>query len=120
MSGGASALVPTVSWLLACKIEAFLDRGVDDPLTSTDFEDIVSILDGCATLLDEVQSAEQVVRDYIGGWCSSVAADQAMIQSAEGHLPRGGDEAGRLRRLRRTLERLAEMVEPQGELRQSM
>lgn len=41
---------PNVAYLAACKIEAFRDRGAADPLTSTDFEDLVALLDGCVEL----------------------------------------------------------------------
>ncbi len=52
-------------YFLATKIEAFKGRGGDDPLTSRDIEDILSLIDGREAIVDEVRTSEANVRNYI-------------------------------------------------------
>ena len=103
-------LTPTVPYLVACKIEAFRDRGAADPMASTDFEDLVALLDGCVDLETSVTAAEADVRAFIAEWCAGLLADRSLIQAADGQLPRGGDFDGRRQRLRARLERLASLI----------
>lgn len=100
---------PNVAYLAACKIEAFGDRGADDPLGSTDFEDLVALLDGCGELEEATAAADPEVRAYVAAWSGALLADADLFRVAEGQLPRGGDMAGRRRRLRERVGRLAAM-----------
>ena len=54
----------TAPYFLATKFSAFHDRGTD-PRTSTDFEDIVYVLDSRLNIVDEIRSAPIKVRDYL-------------------------------------------------------
>lgn len=98
-----------VACLVACKIEAFRDRGAADPIASTDLEDLVALLDGCAELEAATAKADPDVRAFVATWSASLRADVDLLRVAEGQLPRGGDMAGRRRRLRERLARLAAM-----------
>lgn len=50
--------------ILATKFSAFHDRG-NDPRTSTDFEDIVYLLDSRLNIVDEIRSAPGNVSKYL-------------------------------------------------------
>lgn len=50
---------------LATKLEAYVGRGENDPLGSHDLEDIINVVDGRPTLLNEVQAAGAEVRSYL-------------------------------------------------------
>jgi predicted nucleotidyltransferase len=50
---------------LATKLEAYGGRGRNDPLGSHDLEDIINVVDGRPTLLNEVQEAQGHVRAYL-------------------------------------------------------
>jgi hypothetical protein len=52
--------------LLATKLEAFAGRGDGDYLASPDFEDIVALLDGREAIVEEVTTAPEALRQYIG------------------------------------------------------
>jgi predicted nucleotidyltransferase len=52
-------------YLLAAKIESFNDRGKNDLLESKDAEDIISLIDGYAELLDEFEKSNEDVKVYI-------------------------------------------------------
>jgi hypothetical protein len=54
----------TAPYFLATKFSAFHDRA-NDPRTSTDFEDIVYVLDSRINLVDEILIAPNDVRDYL-------------------------------------------------------
>lgn len=50
---------------LATKVEAFLDRGNDDFLSSHDFEDIVTVVAGRENIAEELAAAPPEVRHYV-------------------------------------------------------
>ena len=51
---------------LAAKIEAFKNRGRNDGRTSSDFEDIVYVLNSRSTIWTELSVAPKEVKKYIG------------------------------------------------------
>lgn len=50
---------------VATKLEAYKGRGKGDPLSSRDIEDILNLVDGRSTLLDEIHTADPEVQSYI-------------------------------------------------------
>lgn len=50
---------------LATKFEAFNDRGERDVYASHDLEDIITVIDGRAELVDELAAANAEVRDHV-------------------------------------------------------
>jgi hypothetical protein len=56
--------VLTAPYFLATKFSAFHDRG-NDPRTSSDFEDIVYVLDSRLNIVDEIRSAPNDVGNYL-------------------------------------------------------
>jgi hypothetical protein len=57
--------IPDVCTFLATKIEAFNDRGRNDFIGSSDFEDIIRVLDGCTFLAEEGRAASAPVRAFV-------------------------------------------------------
>jgi hypothetical protein len=59
---------------VATKLEAFLDRGCGDFLSSHDLEDVLAVVDGRSSIVDELQTAppdlRQFVRETIGALLS--------------------------------------------------
>jgi hypothetical protein len=64
-SGSRNAAV-SPPFLVATKLEAFANRSRNDYVASRDFADIVSLLDGRAELVEEIASAPDEVRRYVG------------------------------------------------------
>ena len=62
---GLSIRLITPLYFVATKIEAFLGRGNNDPLGSRDIEDILTLIDGRAELVDELKAAPKDVSQYI-------------------------------------------------------
>lgn len=50
---------------LATKLEAYRDRGNDDPLESRDIEDILTLFDGRPALLEELHASTLALRRYV-------------------------------------------------------
>jgi len=55
----------TPTCFLATKIEAFEGRGNRDYWASSDLEDIIILIDGRPEIVQEVQTAEPELRDYL-------------------------------------------------------
>jgi len=55
----------TPPFFLATKLEAYLGRGNNDPLTSHDIEDILNLIDGRPAIIDEIAQTDSDMRVYI-------------------------------------------------------
>lgn len=54
-----------VTYFIASKLEAFKSRGKNDGRTSSDFEDIVFVLNNRNTIWTELQKADKAVKQYL-------------------------------------------------------
>jgi predicted nucleotidyltransferase len=99
----------SVPFLLATKIEAFLDRGKGDFLASPDLEDIVALLDGCAGIKRGVHDAPADLRSYLADKFRGFLANDRFVQSLPGHVL---DIANAQARAERLLALLRELSEP--------
>ncbi len=109
-SGRLIRLIPAPTFL-ATKLEAFDGRGNGDYLFSHDLGDLLAVIDGRATLLDECLSSDPQLRGYLGGRFRTLLATPAFVEALAGHLP--GDTASqeRLPDLTETLRGLAGLVD---------
>lgn len=62
---GLSIKIFSAPYFLAAKLEAFVDRGENDGRFSSDFEDIVHVLNNRQTVWDEIRDADQPVKQYL-------------------------------------------------------
>lgn len=99
--------IPPAPLLLACKLEAYSDRGREDPLISKDLEDIVTLADGRRALCDEVAATDPTLRAWLVAQFGALLDDPLVHNCLEGHLPVGGDMTARGRHLRRVFATLA-------------
>ncbi len=83
--------------LLASKIEAFRDRGRGDYFGSPDLEDVVTVLDGCPSLREELGKCSKEVSAFLAGSFREFLSDERFVDSLQGHIeilqPRGGRAA---------------------------
>lgn len=108
-SGRVIRLIPAPVFL-ATKLEAFDGRGNGDFLFSHDLGDLLAVVDGRASLLDECRSSERSLQTYLGERFHTLLANAAFVEALAGHLP--GDPASqeRLPDLLATLRRLEELT----------
>ena len=71
---------------IATKLEAFRDRGRSDYLMSHDLEDIVTVVDGRAELVEEARAAPNEVRAYLREQISSLLVVDAFVTALPGHV----------------------------------
>lgn len=90
-SGDQIRILPP-GYFLATKIEAFRGRGEDDILDSHDFEDIVSLIDGCSELRDDLTTRPTVFA-FVQAFCRSLLERADLDQIIEAHTPRRDQEA---------------------------
>lgn len=57
-------LIPP-TYFIATKLEAYLQRGNDDPIGSRDIEDILTLIDGRTELLEELLDAPAALKTYV-------------------------------------------------------
>ena len=56
-------------YFIATKLEAFKNRGKNDGRTSTDFEDIVFVLENRSSIWEELNFAQEDVKKYLKDVC---------------------------------------------------
>lgn len=69
---------------LATKLEAFLDRGRGDYLSSHDLEDVMSVVDGRAELVGELHNADPPLRSFVAETFARLLADEGFVNALPG------------------------------------
>lgn len=78
--------VVTAPYFLATKIEAFLDRGNGDFLASHDLEDLIFVVDGRFSIVDEVRAESPPLRDYLQIHINELLSTPLFIDALPGYL----------------------------------
>ena len=108
LPSGRQILIFSTPYLLASKIEAFTGRGGGNFYFSSDIEDIVVLLDGRSSLLEEVQQADDEVKAFLSGWFRAELENLCSIAPA--FLSGAAKNSGRTHLLLQRIERLAIVV----------
>lgn len=72
---------------IGTKLEAFHGRGAGDYLFSHDLGDILSVVDGRESLIEECRQAPQPLRAYLAAQFTALLADRRFLNALPGHLP---------------------------------
>lgn len=110
LSEGLAIRLITAPLFLATKLEAFKGRGQGDFLTSHDLEDIVTVVDGRDTLLQEVQACPDEVKEYLGAEFAALMSNDHFFTALPGHLPGDPGSQQRLGSLIAKLRKLAGLI----------
>jgi predicted nucleotidyltransferase len=84
-SGAQIKAIPP-PFLLATKLEAFLDRGEGDLIASRDFEDIVNLIDGREELVDEIAAAPPELREYVAAELTKLLNHERILDGLSAQL----------------------------------
>ncbi len=106
---GMTIKVISSPYFCATKLEAFDGRGADDYLASHDLEDIITVIDGRAEIIEEISRAPEDVRDYISGKIRGLLNTRQFLDALPGYLLPDEASQGRLRILMERLTQIAEM-----------
>jgi hypothetical protein len=68
------------------RLEAFRGRGRGDFHASSDLEDIITVLDGRPTVVDEVAASPRELRRYIGKEVGRVLDNLEFANAVTGHI----------------------------------
>ena len=104
---GLKILMVSPVYFCASKLEAFGDRGKNDYLGSRDLEDLITVVDGRAELVGEIQVAQRDVRSYIAKEIANLFDARGFVDALPGHLP--PDPASQ-ERITTVMERLKEIA----------
>ena len=83
---GLTIHILPLPYFLATKFTAFYDRGITDPRTSHDFEDIVYLLNYTSDLKDQIESSDEDVRAYLKECFVEVLNNDIMREAILGNL----------------------------------
>lgn len=92
---------------LATKLVAFDGRGADDYLASHDIEDFIAVVDGRASIVDEVNASDARLNSYLAERVGRLLDDPDFVQALAGLLPGDPGSQARLAMLRQRLESMA-------------
>jgi hypothetical protein len=96
---------------IGTKFEAYADRGGGDLLASHDLEDIINIVDGRTTLLEEIAAAPEDLRMYLRERCAQLLAEPHFADYLPGLIAPGEDLAERAQMVTERLQAIAHMRE---------
>jgi predicted nucleotidyltransferase len=109
LKSGVSLKVASAAHLLATKLEAFRGRGNGDYFASHDLEDLIAVIDGRESIVDEVAAATAALRDFIAEGIKSLITDPLFIDALPGFLLPDEASQGRLTLLLDRLRALARL-----------
>jgi predicted nucleotidyltransferase len=95
LPSGTPVRVIVAPVFVATKLEAFHGRGAGDYLFSHDLGDILSVVDGRDSLIEECRQMPAELRAYLSEQISALLRNRRFIDALPGHLP--GDSAGQSR-----------------------
>lgn len=94
-------------YFLGTKLEAFFSRGRNDFQASPDLEDLVTVVDGRAEIISEMDRADPELRNYVSNTLESLMQTSRFVEALPGYL--SPDEAGQ-QRIEITLRRLGQIA----------
>jgi hypothetical protein len=95
---------------VATKIEAFGSRGSKDFFASRDLEDVVTVVDGRASLAEEVSGSSGEVKTYVGQGVKDLLRESRFLEALPGYLLPDAANQARLEQLIETLHELARLA----------
>lgn len=80
-------------YFIATKLEAFKDRGKGYGITSTDFEDIVYVLENRQGIWEEMNNAGEDIKAYLRSEFLNLLNNPDIFEWIDGHVERGSPPA---------------------------
>ena len=99
--------VVTAPFYIATKLAAFKGRGKGDLFGSRDLEDLISVVDGRAALVAEIQAGAIDLRAYVRAGFKGLLANPGFLDALPGYLLPDAASQSRIGIVLRRLEELA-------------
>jgi len=110
LPSGRSVQVIATPAFVATKLEAFAGRGQGDYLFSHDLGDIISVIDGRDSLVEEMANADSALRQGVAEALERLLATRGFVDSLPGHLPGDAASQERLPDLMRKLRQIVALA----------
>ena len=104
-----SARVVSPAVFIATKLEAFKDRGCGDYMMSRDLGDIITLMDGRATIVEDITLALPTVRSFISDGFTFLLGQRDFQDYLPEHLPNLEGARQRLPLVRQRFEAVARL-----------
>jgi|SRR5579864_542111 len=98
----------TAPLFLGTKLEAFKGRGKNDCFASHDLEDVIAVIDGRPSLLEEVLQAPKELKVYLADEIQKLLGRQEFLDALPGYLLPDPASQARLGKLLKTLKSIAD------------
>jgi hypothetical protein len=99
----------TAPYFLGTKVEAFRGRGHEDYFASHDLEDLIAVIDGRSSLLQEVGESSAELRAYLADAVRRLLSASRFLDALPGHLSSDAASQARIVSLSEKLEALSKM-----------
>jgi len=86
LPNGLKIQIVSAPLFLATKLEAFYGRGNGDYMASHDLEDLIAVLDGRASVVDEVFNSSELLRSYLAAEFNKLINHDEFQDALPGHL----------------------------------
>ena len=93
-------------YFLITKLEAFDGRGNGDYLLSHDIEDLIAVLDGRSSIIDEIKQSDPKLVKTLSERFSSLFQDRQFVDSVSGHIPSDEINQARTSLILKTIEKI--------------
>jgi predicted nucleotidyltransferase len=113
MPSGLRIKAITAPYFLGTKIEAFRGRGHEDYFGSHDLEDLITVIDGRQSLLQEVQESPFELRAFLAEAIHDLLANSRFLDALPGHLSADAASQARIVSLSAKLHALSKLVPEQ-------
>jgi len=100
--------IVSAPYFLATKIEAFIGRGKNDYLGSSDMEDIVTLIDGRKELIEEIKSSDLELQKYLGKIFEKWLQNKVFLSCLAGHSTAGPANRGRTQEVVKKIQIIAQ------------
>lgn len=110
LANGTTIRAITSPYFLGTKIEAFRGRGQNDYLGSHDLEDLIAVIDGRDSIVQEVLQAEPPLRTFIAHRIGAFLGEPMFLDFLPGSLMPDSASQTRITMLLSRLHRLASLV----------
>ena len=94
---------------MASKLEAFTGRGAGDFRMSHDIEDLIAVIDGRESIVEEIKNSPVKLREYLAKRVKQLLSEDAFEEALPGHLPPDSAGQARLALLVDKLVRISEL-----------
>jgi len=110
LPNGVEIQMVSAPHFLATKLEAFYGRGNGDYMASHDLEDLIAVLDGRASIVDEVQESSESLRAYLSVEFHALLDNDDFQDALPGHVPPDAASQARVRLIQDRMKQISNIT----------